>query len=262
MKNYLRLFWIFLRVGVMNELQYRANFFVQSGQTLIALATGLIVLSLVFAHTDSLSGWSKAELYVVMGAHILLGGLIKMFIQPNMLRLMGDIYQGDLDFTLVKPENAQLLVSARETHFWQLLDVITGLVVMGWGIGGLQSGVTVANVFTFSFMLALGVTLMYSFWLMVASIAFWVIRIDDLVTIWQTMYQAGRWPVGLYPTWLRMILTFLVPVAFAVTIPAEAMTGRLGWLQAGFALGLTAVIFTISRFVWKRGLHNYSGASA
>lgn len=39
--------------------------------------------------------------------------------------------------------------------------------------------------------------------------------------------QAGRWPVGIYPIWLRMGLTFIVPLAFAVTVPAEAVSGRL-----------------------------------
>ena len=41
------------------------------------------------------------------------------------------------------------------------------------------------------------------------------------------IFQTGRWPVGIYPGWLRYSVTFLVPVAFAVTVPAEAVTSRL-----------------------------------
>jgi ABC-2 type transport system permease protein len=51
-------------------------------------------------------------------------------------------------------------------------------------------------------------------------------------------------------------------VAFAVTIPASALTGRLTietWLGA---LGLTVFFLVISRLFWRRGLKNYSGASA
>jgi ABC-2 type transport system permease protein len=262
MRDFFRLLRLFLRVGIMNELQYRANFFVRLAQTLIALATGLIVLSLVFSHTDTLAGWSRFELYVVMGVHILLGGLIGMFIQPNMLRLMEDIQQGNLDFLLTKPENAQLLASVRETHIWQLVDVITGVVVIGWGLWGLGRGISAESLALFLFLLLLGVILMYSFWLLIASIAFWVIQLSDIVTIWGSMFQAGRWPVGLYPGWLRTLLTFLVPVAFAVTVPAEALTQRLDLTQVLFAIALTAAIFLIARLVWQRGLRNYSGASA
>ena len=120
MKSYFRLLKVFLRVGILNEVQYRVNFFVQILQTMIALGTGLVVLNLVFEYTTSLNGWSESELLVVMGVHILIGGIIKMIIQPNMMRLMDDIAQGMLDYTLTKPENAQLLVSVRELQFWQI----------------------------------------------------------------------------------------------------------------------------------------------
>lgn len=262
MKSYLRLVWVFLRVGVLNEIQYRVNFFVQILQTLIALATGLVVLSLVFEYADSLNGWSQPELLVVMGVHFLIGGVVKMFIQPNMMRLMDEIGQGTLDYTLTKPENAQLLVSVRELQFWQIVDVLTGLVVLGWGLVSLQASMTAVNMASFLLMLFLGITLMYSFWLMIATVTFWVIRVGNIVLIWQSLYQAGRWPVSIYPGWLRLVLTFLVPVAFAVTIPAETFTGRSSLGLMGFAVGLTAVLFFVANRVWRWGLSNYSGASA
>ncbi|MGQ0570362.1 MAG: ABC-2 family transporter protein, partial [Armatimonadota bacterium] len=88
--NVLRLAWLYLRVGVMSEVQYRVNFFVQLLQSLVALGTGLVALALVFTYTDTLAGWSHAELLAVMGVHILVGGIIRTSIQPNMQRLMDD----------------------------------------------------------------------------------------------------------------------------------------------------------------------------
>jgi ABC-2 type transport system permease protein len=57
-------------------------------------------------------------------------------------------------------------------------------------------------------------------------------------------------------------LTLIVPVAFAVTVPAEALTGRLDWPTALAALGLAALLLIVSRVVWRIGLRRYSGASA
>ena len=87
-------------------------------------------------------------------------------------------------------------------------------------------------------------------------------RVHEIANLFEGLYAAGRWPVDIYPNWLRYGLTFLVPVAFAVTVPAEALTGRLTlqtWLGA---LGLTVALFIISRVIWRIGLRNYSGASA
>lgn len=69
----LKLTWIFFRLGAMNELQYRANFFLQLLQSLVALGTALAVLALVFSYTDRLGGWSPPELLTIMGVHIALG---------------------------------------------------------------------------------------------------------------------------------------------------------------------------------------------
>jgi ABC-2 type transport system ATP-binding protein len=68
--------------------------------------------------------------------------------------------------------------------------------------------------------------------------------------------------VGDYPRWLRYSVTFLVPVAFAVTVPAEALTSRLEWPTLVLSVGFGVVLFAFSRWFWRFGLRNYSGASA
>ena len=76
------------------------------------------------------------------------------------------------------------------------------------------------------------------------------------------MYQAGRWPVTIYPPWLQMILTFLVPITFAVTVPAQALTGRLTAQTLLLAVAVAAALFLIARRFWQFGIRFYSGASA
>ena len=252
----------YLRIGVMNEFQYRANLYIQILQTFIALGTGLIGLSLVFDQVDQLGGWGKADLLAVMGVFTIMGGLIRAAIQPNMERLMDEIREGTLDYALTKPADSQLLVSVREFRLWTLVDVVVGVVVLiialnqlNWFVGGWSA-------LGFLTALVMGALMIYCFWLIITSTAFWFVRVHEIANLFEGLYAAGRWPVNIYPNWLRYGLTFLVPVAFAVTVPASALTGRLTlqtWLGA---LALTVTLFTIARFIWKVGLRNYSGASA
>jgi len=104
--------------------------------------------------------------------------------------------------------------------------------------------------------------MIYCFWLILTTVAFWIVRIDEIHELFSGVYQSGRWPVTLYPEWLRVSLTFLVPIAFAVTVPAQALTGRLSpdvlVLAAVFALLLLAG----TRWFWRIGTRRYSGASA
>ena len=76
------------------------------------------------------------------------------------------------------------------------------------------------------------------------------------------MYRAGQYPVTAYPTWLRLILTYLVPIGFAVTVPSESLTGRLTGERIAITIGFLLVAITVTRLVWRAGTRCYSGASA
>jgi ABC-2 type transport system permease protein len=258
----LRLGWTFFRIGALNELQYRANFFIQLLQSAVAVGTAVVVLALVYSHTDDLNGWSESELLVVMGIQILLGGIIATSIQPNMQRLMEDVREGTLDFALTKPEDSQVLVSVREVRLWRAVDVLAGGAVLGYGIAGLDRGVGLGDALLFLALLALGAVTIYCFWLVIATLAFWIVNVWEIIELFQGIYLAGRWPVSIFPAWLRVGLTFIVPLAFAITVPAEAVTSRLEWSTVGLAVGFTAAFFAFTRWWWRFGLRFYSGASA
>src|SRR5581483_1324892 len=160
----LSLAWTYVRLGVLNELQYRANFFVAVFQSLLGVAVAIAVLALVYSHTDALNGWSQAELLVVLGVQILLGGVIHASVQPNMERLTEEVRDGKLDFALTKPADSQLLVSLRELRLWQLVDVVSGATVVGVGVSRLETSVGVGDAFAFLALLLLGASLLYCFW--------------------------------------------------------------------------------------------------
>ena len=257
-----KLAWSYLRIGIVNEMQYRVNFFVQLLQSFIALATGLIGLWLVFSQTNELGGWSEPELLAVLGIYMLMGGIIQAAIQPNMQRLMDEIHEGTLDFALIKPVDSQILVSIREFRLWQLTDVLVGLIVLIVAVIQMQEAVNAWQALIFIVALILGGIMIYCFWLILTTTTFWLIRISELVNLLQSLYAAGRWPVTVYPDWLRAGLTFLVPVAFAVTVPAEALTNRLTPSIMLEAAGLTLFFMVLARFIWTLGVRSYSGASA
>jgi ABC-2 type transport system permease protein len=258
----LRLLWVFLRVGVMGELAYRANFLVRLFQSLIELGTALAGLAVVFSYTNTLGGWRPDEVVALVGVYFLISGVISLVIQPSMERLIDSVREGTLDFTLTKPEDAQLLVSVQGVAIWSLLDIALGFGVLAVALVRLGENVGIWQAAVFAAMLLAGGVIVYSFWLILATLSFWFVRVENILVIFQSMYEAGRWPVSIYPGWLRFGLTFLVPVAFATTVPAEALTGRLNWQTLLGTLALAALLLVVSRLFWRVGIRHYSGASA
>jgi ABC-2 type transport system permease protein len=118
------------------------------------------------------------------------------------------------------------------------------------------------DVLGFGAALAVGAVLLYCFWMLLATLAFWIVNMWHLPELFEGVFQTGRWPIGIYPPWLRFSVTFLVPIAFAVTVPAEALTSRLDWETLALAVGFAVVFFAFTRWFWRFGLSRYSGASA
>ncbi|MBA3779065.1 MAG: ABC-2 family transporter protein [Chloroflexi bacterium] len=258
----LGLLWLSFRLGALNAIQYRADFMVQLFQSLIGLGIALGGIAVVFSQTDQLGGWRQEELIALIGVFMLVGGLIAVVIRPSMEQLMEGVRLGTLDFTLTKPADAQVLVSVKRVEIWRLVEVVLGAALIVLAMVQLGERVSLERVAAFAVTMLAGVAIVYSFLLILSTLAFWLVRLENILVIFHSMYEAGRWPVGIYPPWLRATLTFVVPVAFAITVPVEALVGRLEPATLVGSLLLAVAFLIASRWFWRLGLRHYTGASA
>lgn len=253
----------FFRLGLLNVMQYRADFFLQIFSTFINFGTSLVGILVIFDRTTDLRGWSRDDLIVLVGIQVLVFGLINLVIRPSMQQLMEGIRLGTLDFMLTKPADSQLLSSIQMVNPAGMQDVVFGAGVIVVGLSLLDAMISPLDVVLFLLLLNAGLVIIYSFMLILSTCAFWFVKLDNVLVIFNTMFgNAGSWPITIYPGWLRASLTFLVPVAFAVTIPAESLTGRLDWWTVLGTFALAIAFFTAARLFWRFALRHYTGASA
>lgn len=260
--SYIRLVWLFFRVSIMNELAYRGNLMMQLLQVGISLTLTLTSLAVIYSYTDTIGGWGSSELLALVGVYYVVDGMVNLVIQPSLSQLMEAIRTGSFDFTLTKPVDAQLLASSQSVEIWKVIDIGVGMALLLSALVRLGSTVALEHLLAFALTLLAGGAMIYSLLLMMATLTFWLVKIDNIMEIFQSFYDAGRWPVSIYPQWMRVALTFFVPVAFAVTLPTEALLGRLTWSSALTAVGVAIAMLLISRLFWLRGTRRYSGASA
>ena len=178
--NLLRLLAVFFRVNLMSELAYRVNFFWQVFQSLLSLVMSLAGLAVVFSYTNALGGWRPDEVLVLVGVYFLIGGMIGVVIQPGMGQLVESVRGGTLDFLLTKPEDAQLIVSIHRIEVWQFTDIVLGLGVLATAL--LRLGETVGGweAAGFILMLVAGGVIIYSFFLVLATLSFWFVRVENI----------------------------------------------------------------------------------
>ena len=260
--SYLSLLKVFYRTSIQTDMEYRADFFTRIVASLLGLLTTIGGLSIAFSYTPHIKHWSFPQVLVLVGIYYLMDGVIEMFIAPNMREIMTKVRDGTLDFVLLKPVSAQFMATFRTFNIWRIANVLVGLTLTIYAVGRLSSVIGVEEGLAFAVTLAAGACIVYSFWLCLVTLTFWFVKLENIEQIIWQAFESGRYPIQIYPAWLRFTLTYAIPVAFIITVPAEALAGRLptGFIAVAVIVAIAAVI--LSSAFWRFGLRHYTGASA
>jgi ABC-2 type transport system permease protein len=243
-------------------MEYRANLMLDLFEETIIVVTSLMAVLVLYSHTGLINGWTEAQMFVLLGVFYVIQGAQSVIFEASFERFMEHVRLGTLDFILIKPVNSQFMVSARHVQVAQLGQLLLGLVLVGVGVRRLEQNVGLTEIAAFIVTLICGLSLVYCLVLVLSTLAFWFVRVDNLLAIFWSFIDAGRFPVDIYPGWLRVTLSTVVPIGVAVTVPAWAVAGRLDTLGLLAMLVGSVVVWVFASWFWRIGLRNYTGASA
>ncbi len=259
---YLRLLALFARTELQFAFEYRANLALDLFEEFIIVATSLFAVLILYDHTGAINGWSEGQMIELLGVYYLVQGAQAVVFETSFERFMEHVRMGTLDFILIKPVDSQFMISTRHIQIPQLGQIFMGLIVLAVGIAQVDVGVGVLDVAAFAVTAACGLLLVYSLLLVLSTLSFWFVRVENLLAIFWSFLDAGRFPVDVYPGWLRVTLSTVVPIGIAVTVPAQAIAGRLDQVGLLAMLGGTVVMWWFASWFWRRGVRSYTGASA
>lgn len=258
--RYARLLAIQLKAAALLSLQYRVDFVFQAVMALFWTATALLPLYVLFSMRTGVAGWTAHEALMVTGFFIALKGVLQGAIQPSLTSVVEHIRKGTLDFLLLKPADAQFLLSTGKLDLAHAVDLVVGLGIVGWAMG--QTGQQAASGAFALALLILGcaVAILYSIWILVVSLAFKVVKIDNLSYLISSTFDAARWPSSVFRGALAIIFTYVIPLALMTTYPALALLGRLAPTQVLTSVLVAAGFLAASRAVWLQSVRSYTGA--
>jgi ABC-2 type transport system permease protein len=262
MSTYVRLLGIFYRNALMNELEYRLNFWSRILMQLFWLGWSIVGLQVFFVYADEIAGWTYNELLVVLGIFFIMKGYRSFLLLPNLARMSEHIRTGTLDYILTKPIDSQFLVSLRHFQATHLSDGIFGLglvIYALWLVGLVPAFV---DVLLFAILIAAAMVVLYTINLVLQSLTIWLVNLERADSLVDLVIEVGRFPVAFYGPWVRWILTAVVPVALVTTFPALAILGRLDLRLALVTVAVAAFLFVLSRAFWKKALRSYTSASS
>ena len=258
----LKLLRSFLKINIQMSLAYRADTIVNILLNLMWLGWELLSLSIIFNNTATLGGWGLGELIALLGVFRLVNTMMIALIWPNTEKFNQSIRDGSMDYNILQPVNTMFLVTFSRITVWRIWDLVLAITLIIVGINMSGDTANASSILTFILLTVSGTIVIYSLWIVLIALTFWFTKFDNNVTILQALMDSGRYPATVYPAWLRIIVTFVIPIAVATTIALQGLRGDLGLNQVLIFIAIGFISFWVASIVWKAGLKRYSGASS
>ncbi len=260
--RYIRLLGVQLRASLATSMQYRVDFVIEGLMSIWWLGWNLVPLLILYDQRDDVAGWNFPSALLVIAWFTVLRGLMEGAINPSLIGVVEKIRTGEFDYLLLKPADAQFLVSTTRFEPWNLVDIAGGIALAVAAFVMLGSAPAPGDVLLGLILLVAAAMVLYSLWILIVSASFWVVRLDNLAYLFSAVFDAARWPIQVFRGVWRILFTLIIPLALMTTYPAMAMLGRLDARTALAALGGALVFAAISRFLWRAAIKSYTSASS
>ena len=260
--RYLGLLRLFIHSSLLASLEYRANF---AGALFISLLDALWAVGgalLFYTHRDTIGGWRFHEALIVIGMFFIASGFVDAVMQPNVRDVIEAVRSGTMDYTLLRPVNAMFHATLRRFRFEKLSSLLVGAALIGYALAQLRLWPGLERWLVFSLLGLAAVALLYALMAVLAALCFWVVDVANVDELVLGVLEVARFPAQAFPEPLRGVISFILPIAFISTAPAEALLGRLTPSLAICGVAFAAVALWLSAWAWRRAVASYTSASS
>lgn len=261
MKKYFR---VWKQIAGMNfESQYgagsRLNTVLLITGKLIRLFFVLLFLVYLFSHTKSLAGYNLFQTLLFFMTFNLIDIIAQFFFRGiYVTRFL--VREGALDNVLTKPINPLFRLASHTIDFLDLLTLIPVVGILIYVISKIDN-ITLTGIILYLLLCSLGLVIAMAIHIVIAALAVATQEIDNEIWIYRDLMTMGRFPIDIYSTPIRFILTFIIPVAVMISVPSKALIGNLGLEWIFISMIITLVFLIFSLVFWQWSLKQYSSIS-
>lgn len=263
MNRYFTIYSALWKNSVAREMGFKSNFILWIIVEMLWFALQLAFFNVIYSHTDSIAGWTRWEVVLLVGASHFIQQLFTAFFLTNCTHLSELVRTGKLDFMLLLPVNTRFLVSMRQVDLGGFVNAASAVAVMLFALHRLDITPGLGSILGFLALSVCAIFLHYSLMMILAATSFYTVRAQGIVWGYYNMFNIARMPEGAFRGLFRAVFTFIVPVTLVANVPAKVLALKLNSWQGPLLLILiTAAWFLISELFWRYSLRRYTSASS
>lgn len=261
MARYWRVYKRFFTSSLQRELEFRANFIAKVLQNAVWLVFFLLIILVVYRNTDSVAGWNRGDAFVLAATVFLMESISRTFFN-SLIEIPEQVRKGTLDFVVTKPIDSQFWVTMRRFNFDQIGSLISGTAMLAYGVATASQPPSAIGWLCYLVLLLASVVIYNAFMSMLMTLGIWLVRVDNLWVLGETVQQVARYPIEIFQPNVRVFLTYYLPLAFIASVPSVQLVRQPNPAMVGMGVVWAIVFFILARAYWNFAMRHYSSASS
>lgn len=260
--KYMKMFALQAKLSIMSAAMYRANFWLMLIQSMINSLMTLLSVEFIFGSVESIAGWSKDEMIVLICTSLIVNQLYRGSIHFNQNRFVNGVGSGGFDKLLLRPIDLLFQVNTGPIHIPSLLSIIAPAIVLLSKLSKWSSPISVTQVFLYLLFILNGVVVLASFMLLLYTLAFIFIKVDGINNVYYLMMDIASKPQEMFGKEFLYGFLFVIPAIPLANAPASVLLGRSNGVQLASYLAVGFVFFLLSAVALNKARRQYTSASS
>ncbi len=259
---YLRIWLASARYSIIRTLMFRGDFFVWSLVELFWMTVNLLLVSVIYRHTDTIAGWSQYEMVLLVGTSMIIQRFLMGFFWSSIFDFGRNVRTGNFDFFLAQPGNVMFMATTRKLDPDGLINSVVAAGVVIYAARQLGLHPSVLDIVLYGFLILCGLAIHYSILMLSTSMVFWLTSAQGVEGGYFTLMEFSRLPREAFKGIANTLFVWLLPVVVVSNAPARTLLHGFEWQWALWLFVLAVVWFALAVLVFNRGLRRYASASS
>ena len=258
----------YISISLKTSMEYKYSFITHLFIQIFTYSTNYLGIWVLLKKFNTIHGWSYYEVVFLCSLNLLSYGICAVFIADPMRSVGNMVISGDFDSMLIRPLNPLYHLIAKNFTYGFMGHIALSLVVFGICLNHLNISWSVANLIWIVLDLLGAILIQSAMFILGGSLSFWIMNSAQVVYSFTFGFRRFiDYPISIYNSFLRVILTFIIPYAFVNFYPSIYFLNKSGdtvfhpILQYGTPI--VGVIFIVVAYkIWTLGIKHYESSGS
>jgi ABC-2 type transport system permease protein len=260
--RYARIWAASARYAITRTLMFRGDFIIWALVELFWMTVNVLMVSVIYDHTDTVAGWTKYEMMLLVGTSMLIQRFLMGFFWSSIFEMGRNIRSGYFDFFIAQPGNVMFLATTRKLDPDSLVNSLVALALVVYSARQLGLHPGALDIALYALLVVCGVIIHYCVLVLCITPAFWITSAQGIEGSYFTLSEFSRLPREAFRGAANIAFVWLLPMVLVSNAPASTLLHGFDLKLVGWLVGLTLLWFTVTVVVFHRGLRRYSSASS